>query len=88
MKFTVLGVGKGAGNIVEGWIMSSLIVGFRLDGLNALVGLDKMAFDGLLLEEQYLEALEYVKPGQLAQSPALMAASQVDLTGKLVAAWR
>ena len=37
---------------------------------------------------QYLEALAYVRSGQVEKLPALMAASQVDLTGKPAAAWR
>ena len=37
---------------------------------------------------QYLEALVQVRPGQVEKLPALIAASQVDLTGNPAAAWR
>ena len=40
------------------------------------------------LEGQYLEAWAKDKPGQPEQLPALMAASQLDFTGKPAAAWR
>ena len=42
------GVGKEAVDVVEGWIGSMLIVGFRLGGSNDLAGLDEMAFDGFV----------------------------------------
>ena len=45
VKFIGSSVGKRAGDVIEGWIESSLIVGFRLGGLNVLAGLDRMAFD-------------------------------------------
>ena len=41
-----------------------------------------------LLDDQHLEALEQVRPGQLAKLPALMAASQVDFAGKPVVVCR
>ena len=37
---------------------------------------------------QYLDALVYMRPGQVEKLLALIAASQVDLTENTVAAWR
>ena len=45
LKFIRLGVGKRAGDVVEGCTGIKLIVGFRPGGLNTLAGLYKMAFD-------------------------------------------
>ena len=39
------------------------------------------------LDGQYLEEFEWVTPDQELNFPALMVASQVDLTGNTPAAW-